>query len=791
MAELDDLYHSDQYPGLPSLTDLCFKLIYDNFDIISVKDSHGYRTLRKGLVFPTEICHKFIEYMQHNQPKEVNDCFFSLFKDTSVTRLERVKIANSALTDASVQILMSHKLTELEFVNCSLISEVSIEYVNANSENLHTLAFHGRIFRTLTYGIVYDPYANDCIDYNERGYIFKAPNLRRLALGYLHHTEAEYRLLLTGLTNLTHLDLSNASNIANLSFYDQVPNLVSLTLYNVKVNNDPVKFVNNLCHLKKLKHLDISQARYKYGRFEHPNRILRLIVTGLPELVSLDIGGTNLAGRGLAGGGIAERLLDIVPEDVIEYTCCDIPGLASRVDKPLQFLGLYETCHGACKRQDIPAKVIAGDANEDQILTAAYACMNNKEKLLQKVLNDLYHVLRFENCKRMDQALHTVLEAMEKHPNQKYIQISGSATLFYIAKMKKEGELPAGVKQKIISTLLTGMSLHRNEETVMRNGCLALCQFRIPQDAMFNYEALVKVLLHSAKNTEPEGFIQRIGIYLLNSLACQVEGKEKCLLGELGCVKTMLELVESRVEARIFDDVLELAWSTMWNMTDETAINCQRFLDRKGMGLFLKCLRHYPQKEELLRNMMGLLGNVAEVDYLRVHLMQHQYVCVFANMLCSSSDGIEVSYNAAGILAHMASDGVEAWTVNIPSRNEVLKLMMQAIGRWDLYADRNINYRSFLPLLRLLDVYHTPECQYWAVWALANLTLVYPHIYCSLVIKEGGIEKLKALKIDPRPYERSKDLATVVIENCCQNNTHSYNKNCPKTNSDSEYSLDG
>lgn len=108
---------------------------------------------------------------------------------------------------------------------------------------------------------------------------------------------------------------------------------------------------------------------------------------------------------------------------------------------------------------------------------------------------------------------------------------------------------------------------------------------------MSNYETLVKVLLHSAKHSEPESFVQRIGIYLLNSLACQVEGKEKRLLGKLGCVKTMLDLVEYRVETNIFDDVLEVAWSTMWNMTDETSINCQRFLDEDGMALFLKCVQ--------------------------------------------------------------------------------------------------------------------------------------------------------------------------------------------------------
>lgn len=41
---------------------------------------------------------------------------------------------------------------------------------------------------------------------------------------------------------------------------------------------------------------------------------------------------------------------------------------------------------------------------------------------------------------------------------------------------------------------------------------------------------------------------------------------------------------------------------------------------------------------------MGLLGNVAEVEYLRIHLMQERYVTVFASLLRSNSDGIEVSY---------------------------------------------------------------------------------------------------------------------------------------------------
>lgn len=83
----------------------------------------------------------------------------------------------------------------------------------------------------------------------------KADNLKRLALWNVEIAASEYVLLLAGLTKLTHLDLSNASEIGNLYFHSLVPNLVSLSLYNVKINADPQTFINNVCHLKHLRYL--------------------------------------------------------------------------------------------------------------------------------------------------------------------------------------------------------------------------------------------------------------------------------------------------------------------------------------------------------------------------------------------------------------------------------------------------------------------------------------------------------------------------------------------------------
>lgn len=115
---------------------------------------------------------------------------------------------------------------------------------------------------------------------------------------------------------------------------------------------------------------------------------------------------------------------------------------------------------------------------------AALAYLDRSD-MLQKVLNELFHRFRSESCEYVGQALNIVLEAMGRHLTERHIQISGSATLFYIVK-GAELELHGivKVKRRIITTLLNGMSAHKTDDTMMRNGCLTLCQFKIPGDVV-------------------------------------------------------------------------------------------------------------------------------------------------------------------------------------------------------------------------------------------------------------------------------------------------------------------
>ena len=99
---------------------------------------------------------------------------------------------------------------------------------------------------------------------------------------------------------------------------------------------------------------------------------------------------------------------------------------------------------------------------------------------------------RYETCVDLHQALDILLLAMERHSHEKHIQISGSASLYYVVKSESlKRDWNVKVKRKILTTLLNGMLTHREDPTMMRNGCLTLCQFQIPQDVLFDYERLV------------------------------------------------------------------------------------------------------------------------------------------------------------------------------------------------------------------------------------------------------------------------------------------------------------
>ncbi|KAJ1523426.1 hypothetical protein ONE63_001288 [Megalurothrips usitatus] len=703
----------------PQLKSICLKYIADNVDILK----------RKDVQLPIEVWEAFID-MYQSLGYIVDDHLLAL----SNCHIKRLHLRNAEVTDAGLIAVLSQQLVELDLRNCNRLTPNLIQYLNqygGDSLQSLTLANNGSLLSGVPNG------SSVSYDINLR-------NLKRLIINDFVGHENRLSSLISPVKNLTHLDLSNCSNLGDLECVTALKNLTSLILYNVKEMHFTIL---SICRLKNLRHLDLSQPVTKENprMYKRPDYYLDLIVCSLPHLVSLDISGSNLAGKG--------------PVAMAKEGISDIPGLITRANSPLHFLGLFYTSHAASTRHHIPAKVVSGDANETQLLVAASAYMD-RPPMLKNVLHEIFFILRNEMFNDWKACLNTVIQIMDRHLNDESIQTTGSASLYYLMKHLRRGQ-HTQTKQRLMWTLLNGLEAHATA-TMMKNCCLILTLIlRFTPHELFYFERIVKLTIMRVETGE--GPIRRNGITLLNSIAVTVDSKDKELMGDYGTIHRMLAVIESHLRNKLGGEVLDTAWSTMWNATDETPQNCQRFLDGNGMELFLRCLRAFPKKEEMIRNMLGLLGNVAEVSWLRPQLMNSRFVQEITKLL--DYDGIEVSYNAAGVLSNMASDGEEYWTIDDPSRVEALRRMVFAIECWDLSTQRFIHYRSFEPILGLLRKSHTPECQHWAAWALANLTRVYPDKYCPLLESENGIPLLRQL-LETEVNERVKQLCQMVIDQC-------------------------
>ena len=141
--------------------------------------------------------------------------------------------------------------------------------------------------------------------------------------------------------------------------------------------------------------------------------------------------------------------------------------MRSRFNNPFEFLGLYNTSAEGAYRSQIPALKVAGEASENQILTACEVYIDRVE-FLKKSLNDLFHCFRVENeLHDIYRSLKVVLSSMTRHLYDKQIQIAASASLFFIVKSDEaKSNFSIQIKRHIISRLLDAMQTHKYDNTV-------------------------------------------------------------------------------------------------------------------------------------------------------------------------------------------------------------------------------------------------------------------------------------------------------------------------------------
>lgn len=111
-----------------------------------------------------------------------------------------------------------------------------------------------------------------------------------------------------------------------------------------------------------------------------------------------------------------------------------------------------------------------------------------------------------------------------------------------------------------------------DETIIVRNCCLASCQMDVPGDVAFAYKRMVRVLVQVLNNHFADSTTPRVVVYLLNSMACHVEGEHKVEVGNFGAIEAVVDHIRRKMKRCICDEVLEVSWSFLWNVTGEFGI---------------------------------------------------------------------------------------------------------------------------------------------------------------------------------------------------------------------------
>ncbi|TKC35398.1 hypothetical protein EI555_005815, partial [Monodon monoceros] len=694
---------SDTPESLMALcTDFCLRNLDGTLGYLLDKET---LRLHPDIFLPSEICdrlvNEYVELVNAACNFEPHESFFSLFSDPRSTRLTRIHLREDLVQDQDLEAIRKQDLVELYLTNCEKLSAKSLQTLRSFSHTLVSLSLFGcaNIFyeEENPGGCEDECLVNPTCQVLVKDFTFEGfSRLRFLNLGRMIDG-VPVESLLRPLNSLAALDLSGIQT-SDAAFLTQwKDSLVSLVLYNMDLSDDHIRVI---VQLHKLRHLDISRDRLSsYYKFKLTRKVLSLFVQKLGNLMSLDISGHMI----LENCSISKMDEDAGQTSIEPSKSSIMPFRALK--RPLQFLGLFET--SLCRLTHIPAyKVRGGGGGEDQ-----GALGEGKEgSALGLEMAALGSGIPVSGDKNEEQVLNAIEAYTEHRPE---ITSRAINLLFDIARIERCNQLLRALK-----LVITALKCHKYDKNIQVTGSAALfyltnSEYRSEQSIRLRRQ-VIQVVLNGMESYQ-EVTVQRNCCLTLCNFSIPEELEfQYCRVNEL-----LLSILNPTRQ----DESIQRIAVHLCN-----ALVCQVDNDHKEA--------------------VGKMGFVVTM----LKLIQKK-------LLDKTADGIEVSYNACGVLSHIMFDGPEAWGICEPQREEVEERMWAAIQSWDINSRRNINYRSFEPILRLLPQGISPVSQHWATWALYNLVSVYPDKYCPLLIKEGGMPLLRDMIKMATARQETKEMA--------------------------------
>uniref|UniRef100_A0A3Q2YA37 Zyg-11 family member, cell cycle regulator n=1 Tax=Hippocampus comes TaxID=109280 RepID=A0A3Q2YA37_HIPCM len=358
--------------------------------------------------------------------------------------------------------------------------------------------------------------------------------------------------------------------------------------------------------------------------------------------------------------------------------------------------------------------------------------------------------------------LKLVVLGMKNHQATLNVQLAASACVFNLTKQDLAAGMPVRLLSTVTQLLLEAMRTFPNHQQLQKNCLLSLCSDRILQEVPFNRFEAAKLVMQWLCNHEDQN-MQRMAVAIISILAAKskqlmVTSHDLNTIRGLVPPQQLLHIVRQKATQGIVDATLKFTLSALWNLTDESPTTCRHFIENQGLDLFIKVLEVSNDEQYLVL----CQNNIAEVGELHCELMVHTFLDHIRTLLHSPE--VEVSYFAAGILAHLTSRGKDAWTLGPELRSSLLEQLHDVIMKWPAPDCEMVAYRSFNPFFPLLECFHTPGVQLWAAWAMQHVCSKNAGRYCSMLLEEGGLQQLERVHANPQTHPDVGQLTESILE---------------------------
>ena len=122
--------------------DVLFRVVQEEDDDGMHNDfdspNFNFDQVHEGIVLPSEICDYLLQTMT-NQGLDIDDGVAKAFSDPDRSKLRRLELRDSNITDLGFRLLAKHNLRDLRIFNCKYLTEI-LSDMNNHSDNLVELS---------------------------------------------------------------------------------------------------------------------------------------------------------------------------------------------------------------------------------------------------------------------------------------------------------------------------------------------------------------------------------------------------------------------------------------------------------------------------------------------------------------------------------------------------------------------------------------------------------------------------------------------------------------------------